>query len=248
MSVMPRSLDSASAARNAVARRDRLFFGGMAIAMLATVLVGFGPTYYFSTVSGTTFELTRPLHVHGAAFTSWMVLLVLQTSLVAAGRTDIHRKLGVFGAVLATLMMVLGAYVAVTRFRAGLFNPPPGIPAGVLLAIALATIVVFPTLFGSALLLRGRTDYHKRLVLIATAELVLAAVARWPGVAALGPPGFFTITDLFVVAIAIYDYSTRGRIHPATLWGGLFFIASQPLRLVIGFSPPWLAFCSWLAS
>jgi energy-converting hydrogenase Eha subunit A len=248
MSVMPRSLDSASAARNAVARRDRLFFGGMAIAMLATVLVGFGPTYYFSTVSGTTFELTRPLHVHGAAFTSWMVLLVLQTSLVAAGRTDIHRKLGVFGAVLATLMMVLGAYVAVTRFRAGLFNPPPGIPAGVLLAIALATIVVFPTLFGSALLLRGRTDYHKRLVLIATAELVLAAVARWPGVAALGPPGFFTITDLFVVAIAIYDYSTRGRIHPATLWGGLFFIASQPLRLVIGFSPPWLAFCAWLAS
>ncbi len=87
-------------------------------------------------------------------------------------------------------MMVLGAYVALTRFHAGLMNPPPGIPAGVLLAVALATIVVFPVLFGSALLLRRRVDYHKRLVLIATLELVTAAVARWPGVAPLGPPGF----------------------------------------------------------
>ena len=55
MSVTPRVLDSATpAARNAVARRERLFFGGMAIAMLATVIAGFGPTYYFSTVSGST--------------------------------------------------------------------------------------------------------------------------------------------------------------------------------------------------
>jgi hypothetical protein len=248
MSVMPRSLDSASAARNAVARRDRLFFGGMAIAMLATVLVGFGPTYYFSTVSGTTFELTRPLHVHGAAFTSWMVLLVIQSTLVAAGRTDLHRKLGVVGAVLGAVMMVLGAYVALTRFHAGLMSPPPGIPAGVLLAVALATIVVFPVLFGSALLLRRRTDYHKRLVLIATCELVIAAVARWPGVSSLGPPGFFALTDLFLVALVVYDFRSRGRIHPATLWGGLFLVASQPLRLAIGFSAPWAAFAAWVAS
>jgi hypothetical protein len=251
MSAESRSLPSstsAMAARSATARREHLFFGGMTIAMLIAVLVGFGPTYFFSTISGTTFELTRPLHVHGAAFTSWMVLLVIQTTLVAVGRTDIHRQLGVAGGVLAAVMMVLGAYVALTRFHAGLMNPPPGIPAGVLLAIALATIVVFPVLFGSALLLRGGTAYHKRLVLIATLELVMAAVARWPGVASLGPPGFFAITDLFLVALVVYDFRSRGRIHPATLWGGLFLIASQPLRLVIGFSATWAAFAAWVAS
>ncbi len=174
-----------------------------------------------------------------------MVLLVIQATLVAAGRTDIHRRLGVAGAWLGLVMMVLGAYVALTRFHAGLMNPPPGIPAGVLLAVALATIVVFPVLFGSALLLRGRPDYHKRLVLIATLELVTAGIARWPGVATFGPPTFFALTDLFLAALIVYDFKTRGRIHPATLWGGLVLVASQPLRLVIGFSAPWAAFASW---
>jgi hypothetical protein len=253
MSAESRSVPSpatAAPARSAIARREHLFFGGMTIAMLIAVLVGFGPTYYFSTMSGTTSELTVPLHVHGAAFTSWMVLLVVQATLVAAGRTDIHRKLGVAGAVLGAIMMVLGAYVAITRFQggSGSFDGRNGIPASLLLAIALATVVVFPVLFGSALLLRRRVDYHKRLVLIATLELVIAAVARWPGVAPFGPPAFFGLTDLFLVALVVYDFKSRRRIHPATLWGGLFFLASQPLRLVIGLSAPWIAFAAWIAS
>jgi hypothetical protein len=175
-----------------------------------------------------------------------MVLLVVQSSLIAAGRTTLHRQLGVAGAALAVAMMGLGAYVAVTRFQAGLMEPPPGLPAGALLAVALASIVVFPVLFGAALLLRRRTDFHKRLVIVATLELVTAAVARWPGVTPLGPPAFFGITDLFLVALVVYDFTTRGRLHPATLWGGLFLIASQPLRLLVGTSDTWTAFAEWL--
>lgn len=230
------------------ARRERVFFGAMTIAMLATVIAGFGPTYFFSSVSGSAVELTPALHLHGAVFTTWMLLLVVQSTLISAGRVDVHRQLGAAGAVLGAFMMLLAAYVVVSRFRAGLMAPPPGVPVSVLLAIALATIVVFPGLFGSALLLRQRTDYHKRLVLLATMELVIAAVARLPVVGPLGPPAFFGVTDLFVVALVVYDLSTRGRVHPATLWGGLFFIASQPLRLVIGFSAPWQSFATWLAS
>jgi hypothetical protein len=225
-----------------------MFFGGMTIAMLATVIAGFGPTYFFSSVSSSAVELTPALHIHGAAFTTWMVLLVIQSTLISAGRVDVHRKLGVAGGVLGACMMVLGAYVAITRFRAGVLTLGPDFPAGMLLAIALATIIVFPVLFGSALALRRRTDFHKRLVLLATMELVLAAVARLPVINSLGPPAFFSVTDLFVVALVVYDLYTRGRIHPATLWGGLFFIASQPLRLAIGFSDPWQTFANWLMS
>ncbi len=220
----------------------------MTITMLITVLAGFGPTYYFNSISGSAVVLTPALQVHGAAFTTWMVLLVLQSTLISAGRVDLHRRLAVAGGVLGACMMVLGAYVAITRFRAGVLTLGPDFPLGMLLAIALATIVVFPVLFGSALVLRRRMDFHKRLVLLATMELVLAAVARLPVISSLGPPAFFSVTDLFVVALVVYDLYTRGRIHPATLWGGLFFVASQPLRLAIGFSAPWQSFATWLMS
>jgi hypothetical protein len=38
------------------------------------------------------------------------------------------------------------------------------------------------------------------------------------------------------------------RVHPATMWGGLFFVISQPLRLLIGASAPWGEFAAWLTS
>ena len=73
-------------------------------------------------------------------------------------------------------------------------------------------------------------------------------MARVPGINAFGPPVFFGLTDLFVVALVVYDFTARGKIHPATLWGGLFLIASQPLRLVIGSTAAWTTFAHWLMS
>jgi hypothetical protein len=227
--------------------RDRLFFGGVTIVMLVTVIGGFGPTYYFTSVLNGRVALTPALHVHGAVFTAWMLLLVVQSSLISAGRADLHRQLGIAGAILGACMTFLGGYVAITRFRGGLMAAPPEVSVAILLAIALATVVVFPALFGSALLMHRRTDYHKRLVILATTELLTAAVARLPGVAEYGPVGFFGATDMFVLALAAYDFGTHGRIHPATLWGGLFLIVSQPLRLIIGASAPWAEFATWLA-
>jgi hypothetical protein len=79
MAANPRWLAAGSSAvvRTVAARRDRLFFGGMTVALFASVLLGFGPSYYFSTLSSSTVILTPALHVHGAAFTMRMVLLVV---------------------------------------------------------------------------------------------------------------------------------------------------------------------------
>ena len=65
-------------------------------------------------------------------------------------------------------------------------------------------------------------------MLLATIAVLTAAIARLPYVLPLGPPAFFGLTDLLVVAAMVYDWWTRGRVHPALLWGGLFLIASQP--------------------
>jgi hypothetical protein len=46
------------------------------------------------------------IHVHGALFSCWILLLVKQTSLVSARRVDVHRRVGIAGFILACVMVV----------------------------------------------------------------------------------------------------------------------------------------------
>jgi hypothetical protein len=221
----------------------RVFFGAIAAAAAITVFAGFAPTYFLKQVYGTP-ALSGLLHVHGAAFSSWIVLLIVQTMLVAAGRTDIHRRLGVAGGVLAAGMTVLAYFVSVDAARRG--STIPGMSPLAFLAIPFATVVVFPSVVSAALWYRRRPDIHKRLMVVSTAELLPAAVGRLPFVVNAGPLGFFGGADLVIVAIAIYDYATLRRLHPATLYGGLFIIASQVIRVLVTASPAWTSFAQWL--
>src|SRR5690606_28675886 len=124
-----------------------------------------------------------------------------------------------------------------------------GAPPLVFLAVPLIGIAVFAALVGAALYFRRRSpSAHKRLMVLATLEIVMAGTARLPVVESWGPLGFFAVTDVLVLALAAYDLATSRRLHPATLWGGLSFVASQPLRLLIGGSAPWLAFAAWLTA
>jgi hypothetical protein len=81
-------------------RLDRYFFSGIAFLMTGTVFLGFARSYYLAGV----FRAPLPnwlIHLHGAAFSIWILLLVAQTSLVSAGRVDVHRRLGLGGVWLA---------------------------------------------------------------------------------------------------------------------------------------------------
>lgn len=229
------------------AQRERLFFGGMAILLGATVFAGFSRTYYFNDLAATPFPLSPLLHLHGAVYSAWMLLLVAQTTLIARGHVSWHRRLGVVGIAIAASMIVLGIAVAVTRTASGVIadhGPPPL----AFLAVPLFGMLVFAILFGAAVLLRREAAAHKRLIVLATLEIVTAAVSRLPVVEDWGPVGFFGAIDLFVVALVIYDRATLQRLHPATLWGGLLFVLSQPLRLIVGGSAPWIAFATWLTT
>jgi hypothetical protein len=73
-------------------RFENLFFSGMAVLILGAVFLGFARSYYLAGV----FKAPLPnliVHIHGAVFSSWILLLIAQTSLVAAGRIDLHRRL-----------------------------------------------------------------------------------------------------------------------------------------------------------
>jgi hypothetical protein len=210
----------------------------LALLAAVTTFVGFAPTFYLKTIYG-----TRPLptlvHIHGVLFTSWIVLLMIQTGLVAGGRTDLHRRLGVAGMVLAVAMTVIAPIVAIGAVRRG------AMPLG-FFVVPMSTVVVFPVIVAAAFLLRRHPQQHKRLMLLATVELVTAAVGRLPLVREWGSLGDYGVSDVFVAALVGYDLIVRRRLEPATLWGGLFLIASQPLRTAVGNTQVWTAFARWL--
>lgn len=103
-------------------RFDHFFFSGMALLMLVTVFVGFAPSYYLAGLLRA--PLPSPIiHVHGALFSCWILLLVTQTSLVSAGRVDVHRRLGIAGFMLDCVRVVVGV-LAATDGRVRQAGPP----------------------------------------------------------------------------------------------------------------------------
>jgi hypothetical protein len=117
----------------------------------------------------------------------------LQTALVAARRTDIHRTLRVAGVVLVTVVFVVGVTY---------LSRPCGAPGGdprKFSAIPFGDIIVFGALVGAAVLQRQEPDAHKRLMLLVTISLLTAAVGRFLGQAGMGGPHLFYGTDVFVV-------------------------------------------------
>jgi FtsH-binding integral membrane protein len=225
--------------------QDRWFYSGMALAIGATVFAGFAPTYYLRPYFHP--EPLRPLlQLHGIVFTFWILLFLAQTGLVAAGRTDLHRRMGLAAFGLVPLMVVVGATTAIVRAKEGL-TPPGGPPPLVFLVIPLFDIVVFGTLAAAAIRFRRRPEVHKRLMLLATIGLMAAPIARLSlQVLRYGPPAFFGLADLFVVACLGYDIVSRRRVQPATAWGAAFVVASQPFRLWLGGTTAWLTFASWI--
>src|SRR6266436_4666886 len=208
-------------------RYEHLFFSAMAILILATVALGFARTYFLAGV----FRAPLPnwlIHVHGAAFSSWIILLVAQTSLVSAGRTDIHRRLGILGFALASLMVILGTVAGTDALRRGFH--PPGVDAKTFYAVRN----------------RFNPSAHKRLILIGTAALLIAAVSRWPFAAVNNNLLVATfISDSFVLIVAAYDLFSTGKLHRATIWAGAFLIVAQQIRFPIAQSAAWHAFATW---
>lgn len=225
------------------ARSDSTFFPTMAAAMALTAFAGFARSFYLKPLFHVPPELSLLMIVHGLVFTAWMTVLVTQTGLVAGNRRDLHRKLGVFGAGLAAAMIVLGLWLALDALRRG-FSPMQGVPPYIFFSIPFFDMVVFAGLVTAGIASRKRLAWHKRLMILSTAGLLDAAVARIPldFITNGGPPVFFALSDLFIVAVGLYDVATLRRVHPATLWAGGAIIVSQVFRLWLGGTPAWQSF------
>lgn len=229
---------------------DRAFYGTMAIVLALTAFAGFAPTYYArflsggpqATVSGRPF--TTAVHLHGALFTAWVLLFIVQTTLVATRRVALHRRLGMIGAGLAAAMIVAGFVTAVEA--AGQGASPVGVDPLAFFAVPFFDLVVFGTLVTAAIVWRRTRETHKRLMLLAYVSIITAAIARLPFLAGQSPLVFFGLSFLFVLVAIAYDVISRRRVHAAYLWGGTLFFVSVPLRLAVSGTQVWHSFVSFL--
>jgi hypothetical protein len=188
------------------------------------VLSGFG-TDSFSHVRK--FGLNYPLivHFHAVAFVSWLVLFTVQVALIRAGRADIHRKLGVAGAVLAGVMVFLGPATALI-YDAHEYATSGTTPE--FLAVQFIDILAFATFTGTGLLLRRSSAAHKRLMLMGLIYISDAGFARFLNPFAAAPLGhgllglmatLYLGSDLLMLGLGAYDLATRRKLHPAYMIG-----------------------------
>ncbi|HEX5387708.1 MAG TPA: hypothetical protein VFW66_13475 [Gemmatimonadales bacterium] len=223
-------------------QRDRRFFTGMALLVAVAVFVGFAPTFYLTRVFGP--HPAVPLvHLHGAVMTVWILLFVTQTSLVAAHRTDLHRRLGIAGAALVPVIVIIGYFTAIEGARRGV---PVGVSPVAFLSVTLGTLAAFTVMAILGLANRRRSEVHKRLMLLATIALIAPALARFRFIGGGGPVTAIGGTVAFVLACMVYDGWTHRRVHPAFLWGGLFVVLALPARLALGKTEAWQSLARWI--
>jgi hypothetical protein len=224
-------------------RYDHIFFSGMALLLLFTVFVGFARTYYLAGV----FHAPLPsmiLHFHGAAFSGWIILLVTQTSLVSVGRVDIHRRLGIAGFFLACLMVLLGVLAATDSLahRAS----PSGIDPKLFYIVPITDMLIFSVLVAFAFRTRSNPAAHKRLIIIATISLMIAAIARWPfAFSHRNPFRAALISWAFLLLLIAYDFWSTHTVHRATIYATAFLIFVQLIRFPIASTGLWQSFAAW---
>jgi hypothetical protein len=209
----------------------------MSILLLAIVLTGFSRTFFLRAFFQVP-PIAPHIYVHALVMTAWFSLLVVQTSLVAAHRTDLHRRLGVLGAVLAVAVAGVSLMTALGLPSHFKVDPAPnGMPMsregmiqiswGNFMAIAL-----FCAFVATGIWMRHRPEVHKRLLLLASIAMVNTAIGRyvaylnmWRAASSVPAVAQGLLIVVFVAALAlpltlvVHDLRTRRRVHPATAWG-----------------------------
>ena len=226
---------------------DRRLYILAAILTPLIVLLGFARSYYLKPFFNTPDIPGWIVHLHGVVMTAWVLLFVIQVSLVATRRTRIHQRLGILGAGLAALVVIVGVSTALFSAARGSL---PGVDGLRFLVIPLGDMLIFAILISLALYYRRKLDVHKRLMLLAAINILTPAIARIPldFIINGGPLVFFGLTDLCLIAVVAFDTFKHRRLHPVFLWGSIFLIAMQPLRILIAGTDVWLAFASSLVA
>lgn len=216
------------------------FFARSALVMAAIVVLSFPLTYFVPVATGKgKFDTLH--HVHGLAFFAWFGLYAWQARLVARGQVARHREIGLAGLALTGLMVPLGFWMAqrAAQRRIGTMAHPYEYTWYNFVDISLFAVLML----ASTVLVTRHKEWHRRFVFVAALCLVAPAATRWT----LRMPGLdpfvldvviYLVMYPFLVALALFDRRTMGKLHPATLTGIALVV---PLHV----SAAWIARSNW---
>ncbi|HVF94065.1 MAG TPA: hypothetical protein VM900_07095 [Sphingomonas sp.] len=224
----------ASDFRNPAVSDDR-FFVRAAFAMAAVIAAGFSVQLG---MGRSTFSAPPLVHAHALVFMGWVVLYLLQNVFATTGRTALHRSLGWIATGWIVAMLVLGCWVTVAMARRGqvpfFFQPLHFIVFDPL------SLFAFAGLTTAAILLRRRTDWHRRLHYCGMSMLLGPGFGRLLPMPLLAPWAWeatFAATLLFPLAGVLADIRRNGHAHPAWGWGIATMIGSMLLVEAITYGP-----------
>jgi hypothetical protein len=199
---------------------DRAFFLFMGLAIVAENVLGFTRVFLKT-------DQAQELHsdwvkIHALAFAGWLLLFVLQASLIASGRPDIHRRVGIGGIALACLMVGLTIISGISSY---LHNPQRTAIEHVMVDITVhVAVFIFAGFVIAGILLRNKPEFHKRLMLMAT----MAVGLRWPPyivhlLFGVTLPAYFEQIG-YVLAAILFEGLVYRRVNPVFIWGLAVFM------------------------
>lgn len=228
-------------------RSDRSFFLIMAVLVTVTVAVGFGVDITRPQIAFATAPLY--VHLHAVVFSLWPLFYLTQNLLVVRDNIALHRTLGIFGAMLAAAMLVVGLQTTILSLQ--LHRVPPFFTPAVFLVLDATSALGFAGLVAAALVLRRDGATHKRLMLAATLLVMGPAWGRLLPMPLMGVWNTWAVTGavlVYMAGCALYDRATRGSVHPAWGWGFGVVMLAQILVATAPYTPPVLNLVARLAA
>ena len=233
-----------TSAANVGARRHPAFFPAMSLLLIVFVFLGFAPTYYLRPAAAG--PIPGYLHVHGAAMTAWFLLVLVQTALIATRRRATHRQLGVAGAIVAVVIVVLNPLVvawSVPNLMA--VNNSPQLTS-LIVVTDLLLVGTFLVLVGLAIHWRRYPETHSRMLLLASLAVSGPALGRFSlnltGTPLAGIIGLLSLPLLIVV----HDRVMMKRVHRASVWGAAAIVGSTVAGIAISNTAAGGAIVRWL--
>jgi hypothetical protein len=243
---------------DAVARRpaDR-FYVGIGIFAIALSCVGFLPSIVDPAARTVPLSHVPPMVVaHALAAIALLATFMAQTTLIAVGRSDIHRRLGVVGGLASVAFFVTGWVTVVNDARRGFDLSGDLVPRGTTshpvtaLSATFFGVVLVGLLFAGGFWFRRRADVHKRLMTMVVLELCVAPAAHLVGHLHLEPLGVqigMHSVSLLPFLLVLHDWRAEGRAHPVSLWGAVTMYAwSVGAAFLIPTTPAWRAMAGWI--